>query len=92
MRNEKINQKGDTNVEYGDFISTRAGVSDSNKNWDDYQLYYDESDFRGDEIKDVSPAELMRIRNFGRGQRILAALRGETDRAIRAEKHAMRAA
>lgn len=94
MRNSNFNQKGNTNVSSSDrvFDSTKAGISDSNIEWSDFQPYYDEDQYQAKETKKDNFETIERGRAFTRGQLILLALREEANKNIRAHKHEMQAA
>lgn len=93
MRNNKINQKGTTNVRIDDgrvFDSTKAGVNDSNKNWNDFQTYYYEDDFQSREKETKSTAEAAeRGKAFVRGRLIILALQAELKNKSRNRKREM---
>lgn len=94
MRNNNFNQKGNTNVNSSDrvFDSTKAGISDSNKEWSDFQPYYDEDQYQAKETKKSNYEAVERGRAFTRGQLILLALREEADKKIRAHQREMETA
>lgn len=93
MRNINSNQKGTTNVKMDDgrvFDSTKAGVNDSNKNWNDFQTYYYEDEFKPKEKETKSTAEAAeRGKAFVRGRLIILALQAELKNKTRSRKREM---
>lgn len=96
MRNINSNRKGKTNVEYTDrvFDSTKAGVSDSNINWNDFEPYYNESKYHPGKTANKDTYDAVERGNaFIRGRRIMLALQEEAERNIRSHhRHELQAA
>lgn len=84
MRNNiNIKTEGNTNVKLESdrlFDSKTAGFGDSNQNWDDFQTYYDENQFKLKHNTKVSHEAAERGKYFVRGQMILMALDNELKR------------
>jgi len=80
MRNIKSNEKGSTDVKQANdrvFDSKTADFNDSNKDWDDFQLYYVEEGFQPSEKADMNTEAIERGKAFVRGRLILMAIQDE---------------
>lgn len=97
MRNEKNNQKGDTNVKVREhlFDITKSGVSDSNANWYDLQTYYDEDEYQSAEkVKDTEKAyeAVERGRALRLGRTAILSFEATANRRIRDRRRQLQAA
>lgn len=90
MRNNiNIKTKGNTNVKSDSdrlFDSKTAEFGDSNQNWDDFQTYYDEDQFKLTHNTKRSYEAAERGKYFVRGQMILMALNNELKRKTSGRK------
>jgi len=95
MRNIKSNGKGNTDVKLDNgriFDSRTAKFNDSNKEWDDFQLYYVEEGFRSSEKADMNMEAIERGKAFVRGRLILMAIQDELKEKTYAHRREARVA